>query len=516
KNDTIIKEHRQSVVDALNSGEDVPSEVLKDYPDLATKSTNPFPADSIGAKITTPKSNIPLKTGETSKSETPNAVGAKSAEFGYKEAPTQNRFAENTFTEEEVANTPALENSHKVNPDAYVDRNAQERYDSDYEGEKADLFGSKQKWDDADTKLAIMILENETAKARKTGEWGEVAKLNKKYAAIGTTWGQEGRQRQRFANTPTEIISEAAETLFGENTRKLSDEDKNNIMKSISDSADKLDNIKQGDTASIIELIKSLNVVRKTTGLFGKETSAQMSGFLDYASKLPDGEAFLRDVAAQQIRNVASDYQKTSVLNAIKNYRVMGMLSKVATILRNLTANNISDPVESLSTNAGVPLDILLSKYTKTRSTSVDKSWLSSAKRKGSIDGFVKSAIQVGLDADVTNSSSKYETHSGRTFKMTGNPVERFLSTWAKWENYGLQSTDEFQKGGIAAETQRGIDQLKSKGLVAKDALTGRAEEVAKQRTFQNDGALATAMLKGRDALNVFGLKDKRGGSLGA
>ena len=40
-----------------------------------------------------------------------------------------------------------------------------------------------------------------------------------------------------------------------------------------------------------------------------------------YASKLPDGEAFLRDVAAQQIRNVASDYQKTSVLNAIKNYR---------------------------------------------------------------------------------------------------------------------------------------------------------------------------------------------------
>ena len=67
---------------------------------------------------------------------------------------------------------------------------------------------------------------------------------------MGTTWGQEGRQRQRFTNTPTEIISDAAETLFGENTRKLSDEDKNNIMKTISDSADKLDNIKQGDTAS--------------------------------------------------------------------------------------------------------------------------------------------------------------------------------------------------------------------------------------------------------------------------
>ena len=98
-------------------------------------------------------------------------------------------------------------------------------------------------------------------------------------------------------------------------------------MKSISDSADKLDNIKQGDTASVVSLIKDLNKIRKTTGLFSKETSAQMSAWLDYASKLPDGEAFLRDVAAQQIRNIAKDYQKTSVLNAIKNYRVMGMLS---------------------------------------------------------------------------------------------------------------------------------------------------------------------------------------------
>ena len=100
----------------------------------STVANSVFPEDSLGAKITAPKSNIPLKTGETSKSETPNAVGAKSAEFGYEETPTQNRFAENTFTEEEVANTPSLENSHKVNPDAYVDRNAQERYDSDYEG----------------------------------------------------------------------------------------------------------------------------------------------------------------------------------------------------------------------------------------------------------------------------------------------------------------------------------------------------------------------------------------------
>ena len=43
------------------------------------------------------------------------------------------------------------------------------------------------------------------------------------------------------------------------------------------------------------------------------------------------------------------------------------------------------------------------------------------------MDGFVKSAIQVGLDANVSKGASKYETNSARTFKMTGNPVERFF-----------------------------------------------------------------------------------------
>lgn len=227
-------------------------------------------------------------------------------------------------------------------------------------------------------------------------------------------------------------------------------------------------------------------------------------------------QILLREVAATQIRNIATDYQKTSVLNAIKSYRIMGMLSKITTLLRNFTSNTIIDPIDSIAGNMVVPIDIALSKYTGTRSTPVDLSWASKAKRKGSIDGFVKSAIQVGLDANVSKDTSKItETNTARTFKMTGNPIERFLSTWSKWENYGLQSTDEFAKGGIAAESQRGIDKLKSKGLVAKGALTDRPTEIAKQRTLQNDGMLATAMLKGRDAVNVIGVTDKQGGKFG-
>ena len=37
KKDTIIREHKQSVINALNSGENVPSDLLQDYPDLSTQ-----------------------------------------------------------------------------------------------------------------------------------------------------------------------------------------------------------------------------------------------------------------------------------------------------------------------------------------------------------------------------------------------------------------------------------------------------------------------------------------------
>ncbi|MEA4895130.1 MAG: hypothetical protein VB064_07690 [Oscillospiraceae bacterium] len=454
---------------------------------------------------------------EAQPSTNPQGVGAASPQFAYQEAVNQQNSTQTAFSPEEqkIEGLRTEDITHQIITDKNALAKSQERIDFDYEGEKADL-PSKQDWDKVDTTTAQLILRKMTAEAKKSGDYSEVIKWNKTLTQHNSAQGQALQANAQFANTPENIVADAAETLFGENTRKMSEEDKKSILQSVTDSASALSNIKQGDTASVISLIKKLNTVRKTTGMFTDETSKQMSGFLDYAvENFDDADAFLRDVAATQIRNIAADYQKTSVLNAIKSYRIQGMLSKVVTLLRNFASNTIVDPIDSIAGNMAVPVDMLLSKYTGTRAMPVDKSWLSEAKRKGSLDGFVKSAIQVGLDANVSKDTSKYETNTSRTFKMTGNPIERFLSTWSKWENYALQSTDEFAKGGISAESKRGIDALKAKGLVARDALTDRPTEIAKQRTLQNDGLTAKAMLKGREALNVFGLKDKQGGSFG-
>lgn len=451
----------------------------------------------------------------------PEGQGAKSAEFGYDEARTQTHSTDGVLTDDERAmqGLRPEDRTHKVNHDEEVNAKAQERFESDYEGEKADLFGTKQDWDDTDTVLAHKIIVKEVAKARESGSkdaYAEVAKLMKEWDAHGTEAGQALRQRRQFASDPALMEADAIQLLSdSERTRKMSDEQRKKILDSVSQNAEKLRSIEKGDVDGVVDLIKGMSTERRTNGLWSNKMGRTMEKALEQAKKLPGGEAFLRDVAASQVRGIAYDYAKPSTLEQIKTYRYLSMLSKPATPGRNLVGNMVYDPVEAVSNNIGVGLDMLLSKYTGTRSVAADKSYFSKTKRKGMGEATLKLYIETGLDASVSNAQGKYETGGSRSFKMTGNFLERFLSTWEKYSNYAMVTTDQMQKGGIQAEAQRGIDALEAKGKVAKGALDGRAEEIARERTFQNEGKLAQATGVVRRALNVFSIKDKRGGSFG-
>ena len=451
----------------------------------------------------------------------PEGQGAKSAEFGYAEARTQTRSTDGVLTDDERAMEGLRPEgrTHKINRDEEVNAKAQERFESDYEGEKADLFGEKQDWNDTDTVLAHKIIVKEVAKARESGSkdtYAEVAKLMKEWDAHGTEAGQALRQRRQLASDPALMEADAIQLLNdSERTRKMSDEQRKKILDSVSQNAEKLHSIEKGDVDGVVGLIKDMSTERRTNGLWSNKMGRAMEKALEQAKKLPDGEAFLRDVAASQVRGIAYDYAKPSTLEQIKSFRYLSMLSKPATPGRNLVGNMVYDPVEAVSNNIGVGLDMLLSKYTGTRSVAADKSYFSKAKRKGMGEAKLKSYIETGLDASVSNAQGKYETGGSRSFKMTGNFLERFLSTWEKYSNYAMVTSDQMQKGGIQAEAQRGIDALEAKGKVAKGALDGRAEEIARERTFQNEGKLSGVMGGMRNALNKLSIKDKQGGSIG-
>lgn len=446
-------------------------------------------------------------------------VNGNVLETGYI-VPTQTHGSDSLYTESErlIEGLRPEDSVHVRHSDASVDQEATRRYNADAAGEKTDLFESGEAWTDADTALAHRFLSEAVEKARESGDYSEVVKMQREWERQGTTTGQALRQRGRFINTPENIVAESAAVIYGdkETTRKLRPKQKAEIMDNVVKYANEYNKIQKGDTTSVINMIKRMNEVRKTTGLLSSTTSKQMSLALEVASKYPDGETFLRDVLATQIRSVASDYARPSTLNQIKQIRFNNMLSKLGTIVRNLGSNNVLDPMEAISSNIAIPLDMFLSKFTGTRSVALDAWFFSKAKRQGTAEGFVKSYIQVGLDADIGDVSSKYEQSKGRTFKMTGNFFERFLSTWEKYENYGLKTTDEAQKGGIRAESQRGIDALKAKGKIAEDSLSGRAKDIALDRTLQKQGVTAKALLGIRKGLNYVGVKDKQGGELGA
>lgn len=455
----------------------------------------------------------------------PEGQGAKSAEFGYDEAKTQARSLKNLFKngDREKLGLTEQDLSHKVEHDAEAEAKAQERFESDYEGEKADLFGEKRDWDKADTLLANKIMGAELDKAHKSGsmdDYAEVARLVKRWYAQGTDVGQVMQMRQVLSKSPKLMEASAVELLMDEKrTRKMTAEKRKELLDAVTENANRLKDIPEGDTAEVVSLIKDLSSIRKTNGIwFGnveRRMSKAMNGALDYAADMEGGEAFLREIAATQIVNIARDYALPSHIERVKTWRYLSMLSKPATAARNYAGNNVMNVVDATSQNCGVPLDMLLSRYTGVRAVALDKGLAGKDRKKGADDAGIKSFIEIGLDADTSGNRSKMETKTGRSNKMTGNFIERLVSTFEKYSNYAMVATDQRQKGGIEAEAQRGIRELERAGKVNKGALGSRPQELAKERTFQNDSKIAQATSGVRRAFNIFSIKDKRGGSFG-
>lgn len=461
----------------------------------------------------------------TQRGTLPEGQGAMSPEFGYDEARTQARSLKNMFEKGDRKKLGLTEQdlSHKVEHDAEAAAKAQERFDSDYLAEKADLFGEKRDWDKTDTALAYMIMESELDKAHKSGsmdDYAEVARLVKRWYAQGTDVGQVMQQRQVLSKSPKLMEAAAIELLMDEKrTRKMTAEKRKELLDAVTENANRLSDIPEGDTAEVVSLIKDLSSIRKTNGIwFGnveRRMSKAMNGALDYAADMEGGEAFLREIAATQIVNIARDYALPSHIERVKTWRYLSMLSKPATAARNYAGNNVMNVVDATSQNCGVPLDMLLSRYTGVRAVPLDKGLAGKDRKKGADDAGIKSFIEIGLDADTSGSRSKMETKTGRTNKMTGNFIERLVSTFEKYNSYAMVATDQRQKGGIEAEAQRGIRELERAGKVNKGALDSRPQELAKERTFQNDSKIAQATSGVRRAFNIFSIKDKRGGSFG-
>ena len=291
---------------------------------------------------------------------------------------------------------------------------------------------NKPNWSGEDSDTAGLILDELRNKAVETGEWEDYTSFRE---LVSDKRGDIGRGLQSMkkwaVNDGAQVIDLADEAITRAERAGASVPE--GLRTSISDFAGKFDAaVRDGDTSGLIDIIKDASKIRRTGSLFSNKLSRQMNWALDYVANIEGGLDFLQQAAGNSIVNIAADYIPATGGEKFLTYRRLALLSKTATVLRNFVSNNVFDPIDSLARDIAVPVDILLSKITGTRSIAVDKSWLSQEKRTGSKNGFAKALIETGLDLNISD-EGRYEMGGGRTFKMTGGVVERVLSTWEKW-----------------------------------------------------------------------------------
>ena len=473
-------------------------------------------------------SNVAQSSNPVNQNVSANDMGAMRSQF--ESVPKQSQTQSNTIGSMEADwNVPESQRTpimYDTISEAKSLDNARLRLAQDYAGEMAELRG-KHNWSGEEVDMSMTILDNYRRAAEQTGDWTEYSNWRKEFSAHGTAAGQALQAYAKYSRqTGGGIVADASAAL----ERAAKKTNKAEIMNRVSALAQQYDaavgtgqeNAKV-NVNDLIDIIKSASTVRKTGTLIGNKTSPIVNWAMNRIANYARAEAqsgggknldFLKTFAADSIYNIAADTRTVSAGEKVKTVRRAGMLSKVATFMRNLVSNNVFDPVDSVARNISVPLDMLVSTITGTRSVAGDASWFSAAKRKGSMDGLARACMEVGLDVDTSGGAGKYENTANRTFKMSGGVFSKLMSIWEAYEGYTLNATDEFQKGGIEASVQKGIDRLYEKGKIKDDSLRGAGKQEALYRTFQDKTVLSDAAIGIRNALNKAHIGDIGAGDI--
>lgn len=208
----------------------------------------------------------------------------------------------------------------------------------------------------------------------------------------------------------------------------------------------------------------------------------------------------LKQFAYASTSSMSTDATPANVGQKIKTIQILNMLSNPKTAVKNITGNTSFYGLDALSMKGAALLDMALSKVTGTRSVAYERSNLGQAAK-----AMQMAIAEITMDVDMGGNQSRYGTSSRRTFKVSGNFVDRVMSMLERNQAYLLNATDEFYKGlarSNASRTQALVDQGKIK-TTDKDYAQNQADALARYRTFQDDSKLSLAIQQVHDVLNM-------------
>lgn len=256
------------------------------------------------------------------------------------------------------------------------------------------------------------------------------------------------------------------------------------------------------------------------SGLTGKQ-SRILEGI---ANASLDGMTFeqLKQFAYSSSAALSNDATQSNAGFKLKTIQMLNMLSSPKTTNKNIAGNTTFYGLDAMTMRGAALLDMALSRVTGTRSVAMESSIFGDRQaREDMVKAIRMSLAEVTMDVDMGDGQNRYQQGGNRTFKAGGTGVlgtntavdrfaERVLSTCERNMGYLMTTTDEAYKG-MARSTQHGTQKLVDQGKIKNagaDYAKNQADSLAKYRTFQNSGTVATAIQTVHDVLNLVGVWD--------
>lgn len=389
-------------------------------------------------------------------------------------------------------------------------REAAERIREDMPGARAEL-AAKDMWSGADHDTAMGILGALNREAAQTGNYDDFRAWRRTIQEHGTDTARALQSLAKYTRTGTGAMMDAVDIIDSSN---ISGELKSALTAEVGRYSEEYDaaraKAENGNLADMADLIERM-ARRRNTWTFGKNRYSKI--VRELASDKSNAE-WLADYAYRQISAIASDAAvKVPFSQKVKSAQTTAQLTSIGTFLRNIGGNVTFGVQDTLAQNGvALAIDRLISQATGKRTVGADKSWFSSEARKGARDAMQKSILEVAGDIDMGGSENRYGMTSSRSWRMSGNAAERFMSRWQQLLGYSLTTSDRFSRGAIEAEITRGLDALGNSGLTAEEK-AAIAQQTADYRLFQNHGEAYTASKAIHDFLNVAGFGGTRNGA---
>lgn len=309
------------------------------------------------------------------------------------------------------------------------------------------------------------------------------------------------RKIQKFEDMLAKLQTERDEILNGgldalrATNKGISDAKANEITKNLTEMADALDAVKEGDVEALIDVIQRQAKIRKTPVSKATLNNLKKQNF-----------EWLWNAASTQYLQIAKDYVKPSMARRVATYQTMSHLLNIRTGMRNVVSNLAFSAVEAAANDISQIPDVVLGAITGKRGVGFDQAIFSKANWEGFMEGYSKVQPELALDIE-TAENGKYGT-GRRTNKMTGKLLTRGLSQTERLMGYELNLTDEVTKGSIRAETIRQLQGFVDSGKMTMEEAIQAAEQEMLYRTFQDDTLVGTTLSQLKKLGNLVGFGD--------